>query len=61
MLDLTKRQREIIALLAEGYTCAEAGDILGIAEKTCCNHLLLAAQRNNTNSTDIVYSYVKEQ
>ena len=36
---LTTRQREVMALVAEGYTDAEIAHAIGIAEHTVANHL----------------------
>ena len=45
ILDLTARERDVVALVAEGMRNEEVGRRLGISEKTVRNHLTAAFQK----------------
>lgn len=61
MLELTKRAREVLDLLLDGYEYKDIGRILGLSSNTCANHIKLAAKKNNMDLADLAYRYAREK
>ena len=56
---ITKRQQEVLCLMAVGSTASDAGGILGISELTVKQHLLMARRKLKVkNTTAAVYKAV---
>ena len=47
---MTKRQREVVALIRDGFTYPEIGEKLGISENTVRVHVNGIAMRNGVTS-----------
>ena len=47
---LSKREREVVALVALGFTNRQIGDALGISQFTVRNHLVKAARKAGTSN-----------
>ena len=47
---LSKREREVVALVALGFTNRQIGDALGISAFTVRNHLTRAMQRTGASN-----------
>ena len=61
MTNLTKQQKIIVELLAEGYNNAEIADELSISLKTVKNHVYLLLKRLGArNRTEVVVYYYKD-
>lgn len=50
-MNLSKRQKQIVELLAQGYTGQEVADILCCALPTVRRHLQIACQRQGARNT----------
>ena len=57
---LTRREEEILSLLAEGYTSKEIGDKLSITYDTVCSHLRHIYEKLHVRSrTQAVIKYLQ--
>jgi DNA-binding NarL/FixJ family response regulator len=58
---LTKREREVIKLVAEGYTSPKIADFLCISQKTVDKHLSNIMGKLDLHSATALTAYVVER
>ena len=58
---LTKREKEVLKLVGEGYSSVEIGDILGISPKTADKHRSNIMNKLNLHSASALTAYAIEK
>lgn len=57
---LSKRQREVVELLMEGWTRAEIAEKLGIGEQTVKTHVMVAAEKLGARNAPHIVALYKD-